>query len=249
MKDNFMRVCGLFTGLAGWEKPFIMGGHQVFMTDNNPHYARYLSICDDILNITPQDIIEHLGGKPHVMVLSPPCTTFSISAAGYHWHKPEKDGVVSHRKPKTEAAVKSIEIIEHCLYLIEELNPDFWIMENPRGLLRKLPQLQGINRKTVWYCQYGESNAKPTDIWGNWPEEFIPRPECSNSNHLPGKYCHHDRQPRGYEKKKAMGVLNKGTQGKRGNGRISVNAVRSEIPEQLAKQWYRSCLKGWLNDS
>ena len=232
-----MLVCGLFTGLAGWEKPFIFNGDRVFMTDNNPKYSRYLTMTEDILKVTPEDIIEYLGGKPEVMVLSPPCTCFSIASAGTHWHKPVKDGVVEHREPKTDAARKAVEIVEHCLYLIEELNPTYWIMENPRGLMRKLPQLVGINRATVWYCQYGESRAKPTDIWGKWPESFVPRPECSNSNHLPGKYCHHDRQPRGYQAKKDLKVLDKGTQGLRGN------ALRSLIPKQLANQWFKACKK------
>ena len=47
-------------------------------------------------------------------------------------------------------------------------------------------------RDTVWYCQYGENRAKPTDIWNN-DMEWIPREVCKNGN----PDCHHQPAPRG----------------------------------------------------
>ena len=68
-------------------------------------------------------------------------------------------------------------------------------------------------RKTVWYCQYGDERAKPTDIWTN---DYLwkPKPVCKNGN----PDCHHQRAPRGSRT---------GTQGLK-------NAYeRSKVPEKL----------------
>ena len=65
----------------------------------------------------------------------------------------------------------------------------------------------------VWYCQYGDDRAKPTDIWTN-NDNWIPRPVCHNGN----KDCHHQPAPRGSKT---------GTQGRKG----SYN--RSKIPHEL----------------
>ena len=47
-------------------------------------------------------------------------------------------------------------------------------------------------RNTVWYCKYGDTRAKPTDIWTN-DLNWIPRNQCHNGN----KECHHQPAPRG----------------------------------------------------
>lgn len=88
-----------------------------------------------------------------------------------------------------------------------------FFIENPRGMLRKMPFMQEFKRHTIWYCQYGDKRAKPTDIWTN-SKTWIPRPQCHNGN----KNCHHHPSPRGSKT---------GTQG------IKSSYDRSRIPEQL----------------
>ena len=99
--------------------------------------------------------------------------------------------------------------VKKTLQIIKELNPTFYYIENPRGMLRKQIYMQGLPRTTVWYCKYGDTSAKPTDIWSNNiyslfnQEGWNPRPECFNGNIK----CHHDKQPRGYAaKKKKVGL-------------------------------------------
>ena len=77
------------------------------------------------------------------------------------------------------------------------MNPKFWIIENPMGLLRKMSYMQKIKRVLVTYCQYQEEHIpihkrrmKPTDLFGRLPEGFIPK-SCKN-----GSSCH-VRAPRG----------------------------------------------------
>lgn len=88
-------------------------------------------------------------------------------------------------------------------------------------MLRKMPFMQGLPRASVWYCQYGDKRAKPTDIWINNlyslfnPDGWQPKPVCHNGN----INCHHDPAPRG--------STTGGVQGQRGN------KTRSVIPAEL----------------
>ena len=112
-----------------------------------------------------------------------------------------------------------------------KINPNLvWYMENPRGKLRKLDIVKGLPRTTVWYCQYGDIRAKPTDIWSNNlrsllnPNGWQSKPECFNGN----KKCHHQAAPRGSAT---------GTQGLKGNFN------RSKIPYQLCKEIIKNSYK------
>ena len=72
-------------------------------------------------------------------------------------------------------------------------------------------------RQTVWYCQYGDKRAKPTDIWTNLPNWT--GKQCHNGN----KDCHHEPAPRGSKT---------GTQG------LKNAKLRGVIPENLFKELF-----------
>ena len=104
------------------------------------------------------------------------------------------------------------------------INPNMvFFIENPRGMLRKMPWMQEFKRHTAWYCTYGDERAKPTDIWTN-SDTWIPRPVCHNGN----KECHHTPAPRGSKT---------GTQGRKGS------YERSKIPEELCREVLLSTIK------
>lgn len=101
--------------------------------------------------------------KVHVVWGSPPCTAFSYGAGDYYY----KD-----QRPK-ENALKYIKLLQKCCEMIEELNPDFWFMENPRGHLRYnkylidyMVRMQGTV-KYITLSSYGFPTIKPTDIFTN----------------------------------------------------------------------------------
>jgi site-specific DNA-cytosine methylase len=121
--------------------------------------------------------------SPDVVWASPPCTCFSVASIGKHWNK--------DRTPKTKEAEISIQLVKRTTILICELMPRFWFLENPRGMLRTLDFMQTYpGRRTVTYCQYGDTRMKPTDIWTNCTS-WKNRPPCKN-----GAPCH-ERAPRG----------------------------------------------------
>lgn len=125
---------------------------------------------------------------PDIVWASPDCTTYSVAACYIH-RKNSTD-------PKSDYAKKCDEVNKHFIGLIKEwliINPDMvFFIENPRGMLRKMPFMQEFKRYTIWYCQYGDNRAKPTDIWTN-SKSWKQRPICHNGN----KKCHHQPAPRG----------------------------------------------------
>jgi hypothetical protein len=155
--------------------------------------------------------IEDVPFIPDWGWFSPDCTTYSMAAISIH-----RKGV----EPLTEYAIKCDRVNQHFISMIDEwlkLNPNFlFYIENPRGMLRKMPFMQRFKRHTVWYCVYGDNRAKPTDIWTN-NENWTPRPPCKNGN----PDCHHERAPRGSRT---------GTQGKKGS------FDRSMIPNELCEE-------------
>ena len=136
---------------------------------------------------------------------SPPCESFSVASIGHHWNV--------DNTPKTEAAEQGMNQVKKTLEIIQELKPKYWIIENPRGKLRKLPFMQGFHRYTVTYCQYGDTRMKPTVLWSNIPDLEL-KPMCKN-----GMPCH-VAAPRG---------SSTGTQG------IKTYKDRSRVPAELCE--------------
>lgn len=175
---------------------------------------RDIDLVMDISKMAPDDV----PFIPDVIWASPDCTTYSVAACYKH-----RDRAMY---PKTEYAKQCDATNIHVLKLIDHwltLNPDLvYFIENPRGMLRKMPWMQPYKRHTVWYCQYGDTRAKPTDIWTN-STAWVPRPECHNGN----KNCHHEPAPRG---------------SRTGTQKLKNSYEKSRIPVQLCYEIMRSCL-------
>lgn len=154
---------------------------------------------------------------PDIVWASPDCTTYSIAAISTH-----RDGTA----PKTDYAAKCDRVNQNFIRLINKwlkANPGLlFYIENPRGMLGKMPFMSKFDRHTVWYCQYGDERAKPTHIFTN-DKLWTPRPQCKNGN----RDCHHTPAPRGAKT---------GTQGRKGS------FERSLIPAQLRRELLKSAL-------
>lgn len=205
-----MKILELFAGSRSIGKAAEALGHEVFSVDVKPFEG--IDLVADIEHLTKYDF-EFV---PQMVWASPPCTTYSLAGISHH----RQEGTL---KPKTEFAEKSDRLVKNTLKLIKEFerfNAIYYI-ENPRATLRNMSFMNGLPRKTVWYCQYRSPIAKPTDIFSNNianplfnPNGWKPKSECWNNN----KHCHHEAAPRGSRS---------GLQGIKGN------YERSKIPEQL----------------
>lgn len=181
-------------------------GHEAFSID----LYEPADMNADVLDLTPEKIREATGWS-HIDLLwaSPICTGFSIAAVSHHWNN--DDGVLT---PKSDTGRLSLALLEKSVELIRALKPTTWYIENPRGMARKMSAVQGLNRTTLTYCQYGDSRMKPTDIWYESPT-WEPRPMCKN-----GDPCH-EAAPRGSAT---------GTQGIKGK------LARAKLPEALCHE-------------
>jgi len=170
-------IFDFFSGTGSATKAFSDAGDRVITFELDESFDATEN--RDILTLSANYLRETYG-QPDFIWASPPCTAFSVASIGHHW---ARGG--SAPEPKTEAAKDNQDMVLHTRKLIEELNPKHgFIIENPRGMLRKLPVLADLNRATITYCQYGDDRMKPTDLWGqvsNW----IPRTPCKN-----GDSCH-----------------------------------------------------------
>jgi site-specific DNA-cytosine methylase len=206
-----MKVLELFAGSRSIGKTAESLGMEVFSVDWEQYEG--INLSKDIGKLTLSDV----PFIPDVIWASPDCTTYTIAAISHHRNGTE---------PKSEYAIKCDGVNQHFISLIKEwlmINPNMvFFIENPRGMLRKMPWMQEFTRHTIWYCKYGDERAKPTDIWTN-SKTWIPRPLCKNGN----KECHHQPAPRGSKT---------GTQGRKGS------YERSKIPEQLCLEVLESCL-------
>lgn len=179
MRSRRLRVLDLFCGLRGWSEPFEARGHEIFAIDWDESFSPDLAA--NLFDVDADRILRGPTGsrpwtwKPDVILASPPCEKFSVMTISRNWTK--------DHEPRTEEAALALRLVEHTIGLIRDLDPAFFIIENPVGKLRRL--VRGIDRRTVTYCQYGAPWRKPTDLWGGFPPSLELRPQCAQ-----GAPCH-----------------------------------------------------------
>lgn len=201
----------LFAGSGSFSRQARKRGWQTLEIDK--YQFKGTDLVQDILTVTPELIRQHTG-PIDILWASPPCNYFSLNSASLYW-----DGLEPKSNPRHDwflsdepaPAWEGIRWVQHTQYLIESLQPRYWFVENPVGMLRKLPYMQWAPvHQTIDYCQYGDlRRKKPTDIWSNvqWPA----RRRCKPA------YCYHQR---------TRGHLG-GTRG------LPTSYERSQIPPQL----------------
>jgi len=158
MKRNFIE---LFCGYGNMSRAFKAHGFSTWKTDNRKRKG----VCEpdlrkNVLQLSSSDIPFK---KVHVLWASLPCDVWSYASGDFHWHI---DGT-----PKTEKCMEHIEILKKTLELIDEIRPDIFFIENPRGRLRHfLPFMMWLIKhhavtKTLTMSSYGFPTTKPTNIF------------------------------------------------------------------------------------
>jgi hypothetical protein len=204
-----MKILELFAGSRSIGKVADRLAFDVYSSDIEQFGG--IDYVTDIMDFDPTKI----PFKPDIIWASCPCTAFSVAAIGKNWTKVGDDYI-----PKNPRAEFGLKLVQKTLEIIDYFKPTYFFIENPRGMLRKMPIMADLPRQGVTYCQYGDTRMKPTDIWTN-STTWIPRPMCKN-----GDPCHVSA-PRGSKT---------GTQGLKGS------YERSKIPEDLCYEILNSCI-------
>lgn len=193
--DRRLVCVDLFSGLGGFSEAFVQRGHKVVRIDNDPRFKDVPhTVIADICELRHPSLI--LNGNVDVILASPPCQAFSVASIPAHWKNHEPDEVV----------FEGLKLVTHALRLVAEVNPRYWLMENPRGMLRTVI---GKPKEDIYLCAYGTKWKKPTDIWGRYPGKL--RRPCAP----------HESAPRGSKK---------GVQG------ITDPAERAKLPYELSEE-------------
>ena len=211
-----MRILDLFSGLEGWSRPARAMGHDVVTLDLDPRFRADHVV--DIRSIDRLDVLER-DGPFDLILASPPCEAFSTGSIGRNW-----TGGLRAYVPKSDRARQGLAVMRATFALVDayrDAHPGVrYVIENPRGMMRKLAPRPPT--ATTWYCRWGTTRAKPTDLWTN-VDLFPPGawPRCHNGAD------DHDAQSRYYRRRKELGQTG-GTQG------LPDAAARALIPPALA---------------
>lgn len=152
----------LFSGSGTVSKVFKNHGWTAISLDNRKRKG----VCEpdirkDILQLDRLELPE----KIHAIWASLPCDVWSYAAGAFNW---TKDG-----QPKTEKCQTHILILNKLMQLIDEIGPDIFFIENPRGRLRHYkPFISWLEKhhavtKTITLSSYGFKTTKPTNIFTN----------------------------------------------------------------------------------
>lgn len=100
----------------------------------------------------------------HGIIANPPCTVFS-TACGFDKVNNLDEGMI---------------LVNHCLRIIEETNPEWWVLENPAT--GRLQELLGKPKHTYQPWEYGSPWTKKTALWGDF---IMPKPIYTNWKDVP----------------------------------------------------------------
>lgn len=172
-----LRVLELCCGTKSFSKEFDAYGHKTLTVDWCPTFKP--DICQDLMLLSSNDFVDF---KPHIVWASLPCNKFSIASFNYYWFKDDHGNYC----PKDRSTDQALKLVEHTIRMIKELNPIFWFIENPQGMMRHVKVMQSLERyrRSVTYCQYGFNYRKLTDIWTNC-SFWHPKKPCNK-----GDPCH-----------------------------------------------------------
>ena len=147
-----MKVIDLFSGLGGFSQAFLDRGHDVTRYELDERFKDIpCTIIQDVYDLTSDDLKD-----ADIILASPPCQHFSIAAVCHHWKNLEP----------TRETQEVIRLVHHTKHIIEEANPTYYIIENPRGMMRRV---LGKPDKFLFLAAYGKKAKKPTDLWGRFP--------------------------------------------------------------------------------
>lgn len=149
MKENktiprtILSLCD-YSGI--WSKPYRDDGYNVIQVD--------IDLGQDMR------LLEH-PGPVHGIIAQPPCT--HLAASGARWWKQKGE----------EPLIEGLTLVDTCLRFVAMCQPDWWVLENPVGRLRKyigepVYRFQPHEYAALADDPKSEQYTKKTCLWGSF---------------------------------------------------------------------------------
>lgn len=156
------------------------------------------------------------------IIANPVCTEFS-TANGFHKERDLEKGMI---------------LVRHCQRIIEKVNPQWWVIENPAN--GKLKDFLGKPNAIYQPWQYGSPWTKKTALWGKF---VMPKPLYEKWEDVPKIDALYTRPGRG---KPALAFLHKSAvnlipEMQWASDRIKCDAdIRSMCSQGFAREFYNN---------
>lgn len=179
------KVCvDFFSGLGGFSQAFLeTNGWRVIRIDYDKKFSHIPNTTiADIMKIDFRFLSRLGANKPDMLLMSPPCECFSLMSVYHYWE---------NGRPKIQKTLDAIALVQRALALKNQIQPKYWILENPNGMMVKV--LGKPNRYTWWGSWYSDRDLimrklhkegitlppmKPTSLWGLMPDiDWRPKPK------------------------------------------------------------------------
>ena len=132
-------ILDLCAGTGAWSHFYKDAGYDV-------HYVE-LSEGQDVR------LYEYAGEEIQGVLAAPPCDHLAVSGA--RWWKSKGP----------EALLEALSIADACMRIVNVCHPEWWVLENPVGRLRRF---YGPPKLIFDPCDYGDPYTKKTLLWGTF---------------------------------------------------------------------------------
>ena len=149
-----MKCIDLFSGLGGFSQAFLDRRHNVTRYDIDEQFKDVPNtIIQDVLNLTAKDL------SADIVLAGIECTHLTYANQNLEF--------MSH--------AKAVELATHTLSIIQEANPQYWVIENPKN--SRLWKIIGKPNYITAWGYWGEQYFKPTGLKGilphiDWPTRY-----------------------------------------------------------------------------
>ena len=156
-------ILSLFDYSGNWPRPYADAGYNVIQHD----IKHGQDIFTDTIPAAISDSVE--GRKVHGVMSAVPCTDFAASGARWWAEKETQPAEYDSEDVMFDNTVDmSVGFALATLFVIELLNPVWWVIENPIGRLHKRVPEVGEPQMYFNPTDFGHPYTKRTALYGNF---------------------------------------------------------------------------------